>query len=120
MTLSELALKVGVGASTVRKWETGYIKDMRSDKIQKVAAALNVTETYLMGWDEDKSVNVNSVHKSNGIIGHANASVTINGKTQFTKEEQELLRIYNELSVKGRAALIVSAYDLEAREKRTE
>ena len=40
LTLDELGKKVGVGASTVRKWETGYIKDMRSDKIQKVAEAL--------------------------------------------------------------------------------
>jgi len=52
MTLAELGNKVSVGASTVRKWETGDIKDMKSDKIQKVAEALEVTPSYLMGWRE--------------------------------------------------------------------
>ena len=31
-TLQELGDMVGVGASTVRKWETGYIKTLRTDK----------------------------------------------------------------------------------------
>ena len=79
LTLDELGKRVGVGASTVRKWETGYIKDMRSDKIQKVADALDVTPAYLMGWDESQSVSVEQVHTNNGLIGQANAPVYING-----------------------------------------
>lgn len=52
MTLEELGNKVGVGKSTVRKWETGMISNMRRDKIKKVADALEVTPDYLMGWAE--------------------------------------------------------------------
>ena len=103
LTLDELGKRVGVGASTVRKWETGYIKDMRSDKIQKVADALDVTPAYLMGWDESQSVSVEQVHTNNGLIGQANAPVYINGENtpvQLSKEETELLRIYKELSVR--------------------
>lgn len=55
MTLEELGQKVGVGKSTVRKWETGMIANMRRDKIAKLSDALNVTPAYLMGWDESKS-----------------------------------------------------------------
>lgn len=56
MTLEELGNKVGVGKSTVRKWETGMIENMRRDKIAKVAAALDVTPDYLIGWnDSDKN-----------------------------------------------------------------
>lgn len=51
MTLEELGDKVGVGKSTVRKWETGAIANMRRDKIQKLADALGVSPGYLMGWD---------------------------------------------------------------------
>ena len=80
LTLDELGKKVGVGASTVRKWETGFIKDMRSDKIQKVADALDVTPAYLMGWDESQSVSVEQVHTNNGLIGQANAPVYITGE----------------------------------------
>lgn len=52
MTLEELGGKVGVGKSTVRKWETGMIANMRRDKIAKLAAALGVSPAYLMGWEE--------------------------------------------------------------------
>lgn len=50
MTLEELGNKVGVGKSTVRKWENGMIANMRRDKIAKIASALNVSPAYLMGW----------------------------------------------------------------------
>lgn len=53
MTLEELGDKVGVGKSTVRKWENGIIANMRRDKIDKIAKALNVSPGYLMGWDEN-------------------------------------------------------------------
>lgn len=53
MTLEELGNKVGVGKSTVRKWETGMIANMRRDKISKLAKALNVEPSYLMGWDDN-------------------------------------------------------------------
>jgi len=118
MTLADLGGKVGVQASTVRKWETGYIKDIRSDKIQKIADALGVTPAYLMGWDESRNVKVDNVHANNGIIGHANAPATINGDKgePLSKEELELLRIYKELSVKGRMRLLTTAMELETEE----
>ena len=57
MTLEDVGNAVGVGKSTVRKWETGMIENMRRDKIAKLADALNTTPAYLMGWtDEPKTV----------------------------------------------------------------
>lgn len=53
MTLEELGNKIGVGKSTVRKWETGMIANMRRDKIQKIADALEVSPGYLMGWTDE-------------------------------------------------------------------
>lgn len=53
MTLEELGNRVGVGKSTVRKWEVGMIANMRRDKIAKVADALGISPDYLMGWDEE-------------------------------------------------------------------
>ena len=55
MTLEEVAIKVGVGKSTVRMWETGMIANMRRDKIASLANALGTTPEYLMGWDEKNS-----------------------------------------------------------------
>jgi transcriptional regulator with XRE-family HTH domain len=59
MTLEEVGSIVGVGKSTVRKWETGEIANMRRDKIAKLAEALHTTPAYLMGWNEkEKSIPV--------------------------------------------------------------
>lgn len=58
MTLEELGNKVGVGKSTVRKWENGMIANMRRDKISKIASALNVSPGYLMGWTDNPDRNV--------------------------------------------------------------
>lgn len=54
LTLEQVAQKVGVGKSTVRKWETGMIANMRRDKIAALAEALNTTPAYLMGWNENE------------------------------------------------------------------
>lgn len=53
LTLEQVADVVGVGKSTVRKWETGMIANMRRDKIADLAKALGTTPAYLMGWAED-------------------------------------------------------------------
>ena len=53
LTLEQVAEVVGVGKSTVRKWETGMIANMRRDKIADLAKALGTTPAYLMGWEED-------------------------------------------------------------------
>lgn len=53
LTLEEVGDYVGVGKSTVRKWEAGVIANMRRDKIAKLAEVLGVTPAYLMGWEDD-------------------------------------------------------------------
>ena len=51
LTLEEVGNIVGVGKSTVRKWETGDIANMRRDKIAKLAVALHTTPAYLLGYE---------------------------------------------------------------------
>ncbi len=55
LTLEAVGEHVGVGKSTVRKWENGDIKNMRRDKIALLAEALGVTPGYLMGWETEES-----------------------------------------------------------------
>jgi len=43
LTLDALGNMVGVSKSTVKKWESGYIKNMRRDKIVALANALKVS-----------------------------------------------------------------------------
>ena len=54
LTLEDVGRVVGVGKSTVRKWETGDIANMRRDKIAKLAEALHTSPAYLMGWEYDE------------------------------------------------------------------
>ena len=53
LTLEQVAEVVGVGKSTVRKWETGIISNMRRDKIALLAKALHTTPSDLMGWSNE-------------------------------------------------------------------
>lgn len=58
LTLEEVGERVGVSKSTVRKWESGQITNMRIDKLPLVASALGTTPEYLAGWNpiESKAV----------------------------------------------------------------
>ena len=49
LTLEQVGNYIGVGKSTVRKWEQGLIKNMRRDKIAKMAELYNVSPDYLLG-----------------------------------------------------------------------
>ena len=43
LTLEEVGKAVGVSKSTVKKWETGYINNMKSDKIALLANVLQIS-----------------------------------------------------------------------------
>ena len=61
MTLEQVGEIVGVGKSTVRKWENGDIKNMRRDKIALIAKALEVEPAYLMGWTDNEPQNDDAI-----------------------------------------------------------
>lgn len=86
MTLEEVGQIVGVGKSTVRKWEQGIIVNMRIDKIKSLADALGVSPEYLLGWENS---------------GEQEAPA-------LSKDEKELIRSYRSLSPKMRKI----AYDV--------
>lgn len=48
LTLEDVGQSVGVGRSTVRKWENGMIKNMGRDKIAKLAAVLQISPVELV------------------------------------------------------------------------
>ncbi len=56
LTLEQVGQAVGVGKSTVRKWEEGDIQNMRRDKIAALASALRTTPEFLMGWNPREDV----------------------------------------------------------------
>jgi transcriptional regulator with XRE-family HTH domain len=87
MTLEQVGDIVGVGKSTVRKWETGMIANMKRDKIALLAKALGTTPAYLMGWKDDNKTNAPDIK---------------------TEGEKKWMELYHQLSNETREMLITS------------
>lgn len=93
LTYEQLGELVGVGKSTVRKWETGMIENMRRDNIIALSKALNISPAILMGWDFDE------VKKTD---------VTSN----YSKEEQQHIEDLRKLNTEGKDKVITYTKDL--------
>lgn len=53
ISAEELAPMVGLSAATIYRYEKGDIKKVNTTKLQPFAKALETTEAYLMGWEDD-------------------------------------------------------------------
>lgn len=58
LTLEDVGNAVGVGKSTVKKWEDGYIANMKRDKIAALADILQISPILLMGCENDTARSV--------------------------------------------------------------
>lgn len=57
LTLMQIAEQMGVAEATVQRWESGNIKSVRYDKIDKLAEVLKVSPAVLMGWEDCQADN---------------------------------------------------------------
>ena len=100
LTLEQVGEAVGVGKSTVRKWETGMIANMRRDKIAALAQVLHTTPAYLMGWDElDEQVDLEKLRQDIQKEGEAE-KIIIN---RYGKDVWDALCMYIQLDGEDRA-----------------
>ena len=90
LTLEQVAQQVGVGRSTIRKWETGMIENMRRDTIAKLASALHTTPGYLMGWEDNP----------------APALAVKAAALDLSKEERDLICKFRCLDDRGKSAVL--------------
>lgn len=58
-TLLDVAKKMNVSEATVQRWESGNIKNLRQERIAKLAEVLEISPAELMGWE-------NFTHKTDG------------------------------------------------------
>jgi repressor LexA len=63
LTLEEVGEIVGVSKTTVQRWETGAIENMKRDKIALMAKALKTSPLFIMGLDNNPDVLVESPNK---------------------------------------------------------
>ncbi|SUK14682.1 transcriptional repressor [Staphylococcus agnetis] len=100
LTLEQVGNMVGVGKSTVRKWETGDIENMRRDKIVKLAKALRVSPSFIMGFEDDKEVVQEQDQQLSNSKQIDNLAAHLDG--DFTEEELAKIREYAEMVRKAR------------------
>ena len=86
LTLKEVAEKLGVKDATVQRYESGSIKNMKYETIASLAEILNVSPSWLLGWDDDKPTDNNNCTKS--------------------EEEKKLLLMFRNLNEDGKDAAL--------------
>ena len=110
LTLEELGNKVGVGKSTVRKWENGIIANMKRDKIILISKALDTTPAYLMGWNEES--NESSKAKKINVLGRVAAGIPISAVEDIIDTEE----ISEDMASKGEYfGLLIKGDSMEPR-----
>ena len=105
MTLLQLSKKLGVSESTVQRYESGNIKNLKYDTMVDLANIFRCNPAYLMGWDNSTASlppydNIRPVQKQKlPVLGRVAA-----GKPIMMEEERE---VYVETPVKADFILIV-------------
>lgn len=71
ITLAELGRLINKTEATVQRYESGNIKNLKNDTIESIAKALNVSPSFLMGWDDketSESIDIVKNLEEQGII----------------------------------------------------
>lgn len=92
LTLEDVGNIVGVGKSTVRKWETGDIENMKRDKIALLAKALKISPLVIMGWEEPPK-SIQELTNNEEILLKDFSKLNDLGQHEATKRVEELTHI---------------------------
>lgn len=84
LTLEDIARHVGVSKSTVKKWESGFIKNMKRDKMALLAEVLKISPMALLDENLSKASHEPTTQK------------------KFTPQELTHLENYRRLDANGR------------------
>ena len=95
LTLEQVADIVGVGKSTVRKWENGMIANMKRDKIALLAKALSVKPSFIIG------------------IGTSDEKENAPEQNELSEGEKVWLSLYNKVGEETREILITLANSVD-------
>ena len=97
---SDVAKKAGIPQSTFSDWKKGK-STPKTDKIKKIADALNTTPSFIMGWTD-------AIGDESRFINELYDAVAENKKWTFLEEdEQELVTTYRNLDEKFKKELLL-------------
>lgn len=89
LTYEQLGNMVGVGKSTVRKWETGLIENMRRDNIVALSKALNISPAIIMGWQ--------TIEDNNRLILSQQETTLLESFNKLDKDDKNKVIDYTQL-----------------------
>lgn len=113
ISMKELLFNCDLNINAVSEFSKG--KQLSCISLAKIADYLDSSVDYLLGREPSQSVTVKNVRDNVGVVGQANAPVTINSnhEHQFTTQEQDLLRIYNLADGKTQMQIMNFIYNIE-------
>lgn len=101
MSQEELGRRVGVQRAAIQKYEKGTVQNIPLQTIEQIAKVLDVSPTYLVGWDE---MNYNQLALEVRVI---------NGVQRlYGKDAVELLEIHSNLSNIGKKRVYQYFHDM--------
>ncbi|RXM69407.1 helix-turn-helix domain-containing protein [Clostridium tetani] len=111
LTLQDIGDFIGVSKATVQRYESGEIKNLKLESIEKLAIILNVSPAYLMGWEESVTNNDKEDTKKTTLLSNFNKLNDI-GKDKVITYTKDLLD-NNKYSIEKDHLMPVAAHDKE-------
>lgn len=94
LTMEELGKKCGTTKQTIYKYETGKVTNIPLDRLMKIADAVDVSASYLMGWED-----INAEQLTDGELSDVKRSL-IQFAQSLTDEQAALaLRVLRSIAV---------------------
>ena len=89
LTLEDIGKACNVGKSTVKKWETGFIENMKRDKIALLANVLKVSPLEIMGVEEEQEEETEMKEYLEQLRRRPEMRMLFNVSSKATKEDIE-------------------------------
>lgn len=110
---------IKLGKNALSQYVSGKVEP-KQDKLTILGLALGVSEAWLMGFDVPSQRDIAAVTaaiESGALVAPPIRRDDIPENETKSKEESELLRIFNSLDIKGRTQLLAFAYELETKQR---
>lgn len=101
LSQEELGKRVGVQRAAINKYETGVVENIPIKTIERIAKALDVSPTYLVGWNSENS---NPLAMEVKVIRGV--------KVFYGADAVELLETFSTLSTEGKKRVCIYADDI--------
>lgn len=111
VSAEQLADKIGISGSTMYRYENGDIEKMPTETLARIAAALNTSPAYFMGWIDESSSIIEGKRSINNPKGGENNVSNYDGDNSTynfgnSKEHNESMKRLNVADLKLQRSLL--------------